>query len=301
MTTAKQGGQHPHARQTTNKHPDAAEALGARRRPLGRLGSMVVTFGVLLSTACGAGSGSSPEQGTGGSGSASGGSVATSGGSGGGTSVALSAGSIASPSSIGGLAPDAGRHFLTIEATLSDVSAPEAVPVGFAYYTLATVKGLVIMPASASDVVSMPCASDTSVSVGAEYSCTIAFAVPTGDSPARLSYDDLRGDTATVPVSYTVPPPPVSAACNTFASYKFTDIEACETCIGECSQLANTLANQQVDGTTCPSAATACATCPPFITSPGYCECHDACLGGCQPAFDAELECDVAHCAASCM
>jgi hypothetical protein len=40
--------------------------------------------------------------------------------------------------------------------------------------------------------------------------------------------------------------------------------------------------------------------CPPD-DSVGYCACNGACLGACEPAFDAMYACYVANCSSECM
>jgi hypothetical protein len=286
MSITTQGARPTNAEHPTKKHPSAPPAV--KRRALGL--SLLATVATLLSASCGGGDRSSPDvsAGGGGSGVGAGGSNVGAGGT-----VAISVGTVASPSILAGSSPGAERYFLTVQATLHDVSAPEAVPVGFTNYTLATTKGLVIMPSTVSALLSMPCASDTSVSAGAAYSCTIVFEMPSGDSPTLLTYADPRGDTATAPVSYTVPPLPVSAACNTFATYQHVVSAACDQCV--------TMKCVPPDQACVPFDSGACAACPLFPTSPGYCTCEDACLGACWPTFDARFQCYVDQCAGACM
>jgi hypothetical protein len=284
MTTAKQGAE-PTIPLSMKTKPTS------KRRAFGLLGPLLATCAALLSAACGGGDGSSSDLGSGAGGS----------GAGTGGSVTLSVGAVGSPDVIGSVGPNAGRYFLTVQVTLRDVSAPMAVPAGYAYYTLTTAKGLEIWPADVSVDIAMPCSADTAVSVAAAFSCTLAFAVPTGDSPTVITYDDLRGDTATAPVVNNVPPPPDSVACDTFATYQNTGSNACTICLGTyCQDPYVELSDEQSDGTTCPDVGNACATCPLFPSSPGYCSCQDGCLGGCQPAFDAMFQCYVEQCAADC-
>jgi hypothetical protein len=253
-----------------------------KRRALGVLLAGLVAS---LPAACGGGA----------SGSAAGAGAGTTGGS-----VTLTAGNESSPGTIQSVPPAMGRYFLTLSVTLDNVSVPSAIPAGFAYYALSTSKGLVLMPSAESTAVSMPCASDTSLSLGAQYTCTIAFEVPSGDSPTLITYDDKNGHTATAPVSYTPPAP--GAACATLATWNNTASTACQQCImTKCQSQAATFSGQLSDMKTCPTALTGCMACPMSHQAPTYCSCWEGCIGGCKAAFDALDQCAVDQCSAPCM
>lgn len=182
MTTATQGAQPTRARLTTKNHP---------------LRSLLpFTLTALLSASCVVEPAPFPDpsDGAGGSTAEVPRAPADSG------SVAITTANIASPGSVAGKAPAADRYFLTVDVTLANVAAPEAVPLSFRDYTLATAGGLVIAPNPVSARVAVPCPSDLWVSAEARYTCTLAFQVPAGDTPVRLAYDDEQGDTATAPV-----------------------------------------------------------------------------------------------------
>lgn len=276
MTSAKHG-----AGRNRCRTPASMRAPTARRRILG---SLLASLAALISVSCGGGS-SSP--GTGASGT---------GGTSAGTTISLTIGTVTSPASIAGIAPQKGQYFITIPVTLNNVSAAAPVPVGFSFYSLATVEGLVIMPSADSAVVAMPCATGTSVTAGADYSCTVAFEVPSGDSPKQLTYDDMHGDQATAPVSFTMMPPPASPGCDTWVTYKNTQFTPCMTCTNtQCNAEKNTFgmcANGGMDS--------CLQKCPAALSDPNYCACHGDCYGACQPSWDALLKCFEASCAASC-
>jgi hypothetical protein len=248
------------------------------------LGVMLASLAAALPAACGGG-----VKGTTGAGGT------TAGGS-----VTLSAANEASPGTIQNVPPAMGRYFLTLSVTLDNVSVPSPVPAGFAFYALSTSKGLVLVPSATSGAVSMPCASDTSISSGAQYTCTISFEVPSGDSPTLITYDDKMGHTATAPVSFTPPPP--GTACMTLTTWKNTMSTACQQCLmTKCMTEESTFSSQLSDGKTCPAAITACNACPMTFSNPSYCTCWEGCIGGCKASFDALDQCAVDQCATPCM
>jgi hypothetical protein len=260
----------------------------------------VTAFAVVLCASCGAGQAPSGRSGAGtGEGGAS--SWSSGVGAAGSGSVALSVGSVASPAFLPGYMPAAGRYFLTVDTTLHDVSTPAPIPVGSDNYSLVTKNGLALATSGASDLVLTPCASDTSVVPGAQYTCTVVFEVPIGDAPAQLLYDDKHGDSATAPVSY-MPPAPPSGGCDTFVKLPGTNVEACVQCTqgAACDAEWKMLQDELGDGHTCPTFGTDCQSCSMDGSSPGFCGCWDGCLGACQPAFEAYYECLVAKCYVAC-
>ncbi len=91
-----------------------------------------------------------------------------------------------------------GRYLLEITVGLDNPDAGAAFVSGWWYdYALATRNGLLLSPSTLSNLVAMPCASDTDVIAGGKLQCTLVFDVPCGDQAATLSYE---GSAVTDPI-----------------------------------------------------------------------------------------------------
>lgn len=244
--------------------------------------------------AAGCGGGTS---GTGGTSSTGTGGASSSSSGGNQGSVILSVNMATSPSKIGVLAPAAGRSFVEINITLQDVSTPSPIPVAFAYFTLSTANGLVLTPSVASSAVSVLCPTDISIAAGSQFTCDVAFEVPSEDSAQQLTYDDQNGHTATAPVSVTPPPPP--DPCETVLTWHNEQSTACKQCEQTvCKTTRDAWLAELADGQTCPNQSTCISS---TCTSANQCACIGECLGACKPAWHAYLNCAIANCSAACM
>lgn len=253
----------------------------------GVLGSVVVSLAAaVLAAGCGAGGASSGGTSAGGGG--------TSGDPG---SITLTVNVATSPGKIGVFSPDPGRTFVAINLTLDNVSAPSPIPVTLPFFSLSTANGLALTTSAKSAEVYTSCAGDTSISAGSQYTCSLAFEVPTGDSPKQLSYDDHVGHTASAPVSITQPE--AGPGCNTTATWTGGST-ACGQCMDTFCKGLKDAANMEVlDNKTCPTAKNCINTC--MTGTPTYCSCLTSCLGACEPAWDTYQHCVIDNCTAPCM
>ena len=124
--------------------------------------------------------------------------------------VALSADKVTTPGSIQTVPPAAGRGFVVLDITLQNVSSPKAVSAGFSLFSLTTDQALVLTTAAASSVIANGCLPGTSVALGGQFSCTLAFEVPVGQVGQKLNYDDLAGHAAAA----AIPAPPAATTCD---------------------------------------------------------------------------------------
>lgn len=222
-----------------------------------------------------------------------------------GTGVALTVGKVDSPYAIGSIKPSSGRYFLTVDVTLANVSSPAPVPAAFAYYSLTTQAGLSIIASPYSANVASPCAVDTSVTKAAKYTCTVAFEVPTSDSPAHIDYDDKKGDTASAMVSYVKP---MMTSCETLVVWAAAKNSTCIQCFNnaasgmQCTTQAMQVRSDQ-NGSGCPSSTVnSCLQgCQSMLGDPAaYCGCARNCEGTCAPDYAALDDCIVQNCMSVC-
>ena len=126
-------------------------------------------------------------------------------------------------------------------------------------------------------------------------------AAPGDDGAGGGEAASHHGDFGTALVSSTPPAAP-SSACDTFTTFEKAGSSACLSCVesSKCADARTLLLTEEGDGHTCPAVETDCQACAMDVPSPATCTCWDACLGACQPAFDAVFQCLVAECAAAC-
>jgi hypothetical protein len=212
--------------------------------------------------------------------------------------VQLSIGNVASPASIGAVRPSAGRYFLTVAVTLINLSVPTPVPAALLYYRLASTGGLTLTPAAASGAVGTPCPADVSVNTGGQFSCTLAFEVPTGDKPATLNYDDTMGHKASAPV--TLPATPMDPGCVPYVTGVTTGSSTCKACYTKAQQsggVCYTLV--QMYTSTCNATIMSCACKQTDPTA--LCDCEHACFTtDCASQLATIHDCLIPACASSC-
>jgi hypothetical protein len=243
--------------------------------------------GPIFSTGSGSSSGGSTDMG---------GTTSSSGGQGS-AGVSLVVDSVSAPASIDGIGPSSGSFFVVVDMTLKNTGASMALPVSGVFFSLETTQNLII--SSSPDQASNACSASVSVASGGQNECQIVFEVPTGQTPATLKYDDLRGDTA----SASIPAVPVpSAACETWIGWitSTSASSACDSCIraNEGSTGPCAAAGQAYhDGCTADGGGAAqCAS-----TLDQVCSCElTADDATCRSLFDAEMRCIVSSCTSTC-
>jgi len=259
-------------------------------------------------TSSGTGTGGGPTDGDGGS-SSSGGSGSSSGSASGSSSggtasagVSLSVTSAVSPETVGGVYPSAGGSWAIVNLTLKNTGAGRALSTNPALFSLQTGQSLVI--SASPEQAPSECSASVSVAGGGQDTCAVAFMLAAGQTPATLVYDDLQGDTASVP--FAVSPP--SAACETLEGWVQgkSPSGACVECLDHVYPM------DDIPSAACSSAGTAyestCQSCKDqcplnyLYGSDGEesCKCYLACTSSCQSLFQTYLTCATTACSSSC-
>ena len=284
-------------------------------KPLSFLPGLLAA-GVLVACSSGTAGGDSGGPGTGGSGTppgdASGGGSDEGGDAGaGGTGTAGVSLSIAS-AAISTSDFNTTDFFLDVSLTLKNTAAGGSLSTNPAFFSLETSQALVLGASSTATNLS-ECSATLSVASGGQDTCSVTFDVPMGQMPARVLYDDMRGDRATAPIPAADLP---SVACSTYEGWSHPG-DACALCIGHAGGLggvADAGAPACDDAVTaylsaCEAAAQAAEpTCgavdslrdvnPAGI---GACACEP--LGDdaqCQTLFQAAVSCFVMACGTQC-
>jgi len=268
----------------------------------------LVCAAALAAVACssggGGGAGAGGDGDGGSSGSSSGGSGASNGSSGSGTGsgsagVSLTVVSADVTSTVGGLAPTSGNFFMVVSLTLKNTGAPNALSTNPVLFAIHTSQSLDVSASPAQP--SAACNASVSVASGGQSECSVAFEMPTGQTPTDLVYNDERGDTASAMLP-AVPTP--SAACQTYAGwFKTQPSTACMSCIENADGV------NDASGAACESAATAygnacggtCQSmCLPFSKA-DPCACELSCDSpSCHMLWDTYVSCLVNTCGPQC-
>jgi len=199
------------------------------------------------------------------------------------------------------LTPGSGNYFAVLDLTLKNTGAPNALSTNFVLFSLATSQSLVISP-GAEQPTTGACSATVSVASGGQVQCQIAFAVPNGQTPTTLDYNDARGDTASAPVPSF---PVASGACNTVVGWLGSGLsnQPCFNCL-ESALLGGDGGPSAACAGAASSYSSACMTCGSMCsqTSSELCSCEVGCdSASCQALFNTEMSCIQSACSSSCM
>jgi len=180
-----------------------------------------------------------------------------------------------------------------VSATISNASGG-VESIAFALFAVRTASGLQIQASAATAQLAQACAADQSLAPGGTTSCSLAFEVPTSESPTTLVWLDpktMLTSTASLPA---VMQSSLVNTCEQVLAFKNFSTSSCLDCIQTCK--GNSSACSQTEN----NCAAACAMNNP--TSQGACTCIDHCAttDACRQAGIAEYQCVLDTCSAQC-
>ena len=193
----------------------------------------------------------------------------------------------------GAFHPSAGNVFLVVDLTLRNDGAPRPLSTSFALFTLATKAALVVNASVDSAFEDPKCDPSTSIALGGNFECKVAFEIAPTQSGVTLTYDDAHGDSA----SATIPAATATASgCTAVEAWKHTSTNTCVSCLSSMSMKAcatQTAAFQSQCSSACPSAT--------FALSSLTCAAEAACMTVmCRMALDAIDQCLATECGSVC-
>ncbi len=206
--------------------------------------------------------------------------------------VGLSITSATQSAAIESLPASQGDTFDIIELTMKNTGAKVPLSINPVLFSLATDQSLDYMPATAQP--STGCDPSVSVASGGTMQCEIAFEVPIGAKATTLAYDDLQGDTASVPVPTIVT---TSSACPEVSGFLGSLSPTCSLCL----EMANGVGGAcDAQGAGYKGSCTSCSNqCSSNFAT--LCTCEAGCdTTSCQTLFADYMTCLDSACKVAC-
>lgn len=174
-----------------------------------------------------------------------------------------------------GASPQEGRRFILVEQLLTNTDA-EPISVNPNFFTAETDTGLSVS-FSASAIPDDVCTSDTSVSAGSSYSCSLLFEIPEAAGPTTLRYEDpTAGLIASAP----------------FGEEEIAEPIECSDLSGACQECVN-------DECAAPVSAFLLSLCDCGVPKSSNCPCIEM-VADCTNEIEPVLSCAEERCGSEC-
>ena len=202
-----------------------------------------------------------------------------------GSSLELDIGSATEMTTLSGISAKAGDTFVVLSLSLKNVSAKVALSTNPVLFSLSSDAAIVYAPSPVQP--QDACDPAISIAVGGHVDCSIAYEIPAGTKLTSLSYNDLKGNIASVAIPGVST---TSESCMTVAPW-LGELGLCGNCVSD--QCAT---EKQTYTASCSTCETTCST--SFDT---LCTCEAGCDStSCQSLFEAYMGCLAEDCASVC-